>query len=185
MHHHRTAAEAWLHKPLRAFDMLTYQEKLNSLPDDQSRYLFEMQNSARRIITDMRNWNYQRPNAIECRYEEMIADADLLIFDKVLSHLGFDADECEAAKLIIRSNSLFGEIPKKRLAHVRSGQARQWKDMFNTELAKEFLARFGDVLIELGYEADNSWVAPLRSHAHPSSAVRTVGSPNAQILSTK
>jgi hypothetical protein len=41
-HYHGTASEPGLLEPREAFDGLTYQQKINSLPDDQSRYLFEM-----------------------------------------------------------------------------------------------------------------------------------------------
>ncbi len=162
MSYHRTAPERWLHKPKREFDGQSYQEKLNSLPDDHARYLFEMRNSAQRIIHDMRNWDYGRPNAIECRYEELVGDVDLVKFEQILSHLGFDAGDMNVCRDIIRKNSLFGKVTEKKRSHIRSGQARQWEEKFNAELAVEFVSRFGDVLIELGYETDNSWVDRLQ-----------------------
>ncbi|MGD0191539.1 MAG: sulfotransferase domain-containing protein [Rhizomicrobium sp.] len=171
MNYHRTATERWLHKRRREFDGQSYQEKLNSLPDDRSRYMFEMNNSAQRIIQDMRRWDYGRANSIECRYEELVDDVDLVKFDMILSHLGFDTRELDACHDIIRKNSLFGAVTEKKRGHIRSGQARQWEARFDGELAAEFLSRFGDVLIELGYETDNSWADALQ--APPRRVVRT------------
>src|SRR5438477_10494050 len=68
MHYHRSSREQWLKKPKAEFDNVSYQEKLNSLPDDFRRYLFEMQNSGMRTIGAMRRWNYQLPNALEYKY---------------------------------------------------------------------------------------------------------------------
>lgn len=164
-HYHRKAAEPWLHKPNASFGGLTYQGMINSLSDDQSRYLFEMQNSAGRIIRDMRKWNYERPNAIECRYEDLISDPEMSRFGEVLSFLGFEDGELEICREIIRNNSLFGDVQEKNKPHIRSGQARQWEESFNGELAEEFVANFGDVLIELGYEADNSWVDSVKGRS--------------------
>jgi hypothetical protein len=161
MRHHLTAKEAWLHKPMRSFGGLTYQEKINSLPDDQSRYMFEMQNSAKRAIRDIRKWNYAMPNSIECRYEDLIGDVEMTRFTEVLLHLGIEDHELYVCRDIIRNNSLFGKVAKKRQAHIHSGHAQQWKGSFNASLAAEFIERFGDVLIELGYEKDNSWAASL------------------------
>jgi hypothetical protein len=163
MHYHRTAQEPWLHKAKQHFGGLTYQQKINSLPDDQSRYFFEMRNSAKRAIRDMRGWDYSRPNSMECRYEDLIADSEMKRFTEALTHLGFEEHELEICKALIRQHSLFGDLGNH--THVRSGEARQWKSKFNKELAEKFLSVFGDVLIELGYEKDNQWVGLLTPYA--------------------
>jgi len=173
-HYHRTAGESWLHKRKSAFRGLSYQEQLNGLPDDQSRYLFEMRNSAGRVITDMRQWRYGMPNTIECKYEDLIIDIELELFDKVLRHLGLLSDDPETCYAIVRNNSLFGELGKKEVRHVHSGQARQWQRLFNSELAVEFLALFGDVLIRLGYESDDSWVTRLPPWSEQDRAVEDI-----------
>ncbi len=47
------------------------------------------------------------------------------------------------------------------MRHIRSGEARQWPHAFDRRLARLFLARYGDILIHTGYEADDSWVKQL------------------------
>jgi hypothetical protein len=162
MHYHRTADEPWLHKPWRSFDGLTYQEKTNSLQDDHARYIFEMRYSARKTIRAMRKWNYKRTNSFEGRYEDLIADFEAETFTKILRHLGFDDHELESGRQIFQANSLFGMNAKDRRPHIRSGEGQQWKSTFNPDLANEFIAQFGRVLIDLGYEPDNTWIGELR-----------------------
>ncbi|MGD0190893.1 MAG: sulfotransferase domain-containing protein [Rhizomicrobium sp.] len=164
MHYHRAAAEPWLHEPRADFGGKTYQMFANGLPDDQSRYVFEMQHGAGNAIKAMRRWQYDRENTFECRYEDLISDTNSEKFAGVLRHLGFEDDEMTRCRRIFVRNSLFGSRKKKgHSLHVRSGRARQWETTFNAELASAFVDLFGDVLIELGYEPDNSWVATLPS----------------------
>jgi hypothetical protein len=82
-HYHQTSDELWLHKKRRAFDGMTYQEKINSLADDRERYLFELRNSGNRTVKAMQRWNYSLPNAVECRYEDMIEDSEMTLFTRV------------------------------------------------------------------------------------------------------
>jgi hypothetical protein len=162
MRYHRTATEPWLHKKRKPFKGQTYQEKINSLPDDHARYIFEMENSTGRVIRAIREWDYTRSNVMECRYEDLIGDIEMTIFTAALLHLGFEDDELDACRRAIRKNSLFGAVKKENNGeHIHSGEARQWKAMFDQSLAAEFIDRFGDVLIRLGYEKDNSWADSL------------------------
>jgi hypothetical protein len=168
MHYHCTAPEEWLHRKRPMFKGLTYQEKINSLPDDRARYLFEMQHTAGRVIKDMRNWDYNASNSIECRYETLMADIEMVAFSRALTYLGFDDSELDGCRGQIWEHSLFGSLLEKRQdgapsTHIRSGEVRQWPDIFDGNLGQSFLDRFGDVLIELGYENDHSWVQKLPS----------------------
>jgi hypothetical protein len=163
MSYHRKATEPWLHTPKKIFDRMTYQEKLNSLPDDNARYLFEMHNSAGQTIKDMKNWAYGNPNTIECKYEELIEDSDLIIFTNILFHLGFNDENIGICQTVIRNNSIFGKVNKQRKSHIRAGHSKQWREKFSVGMAEEFVSLFGSALVELGYEDDNSWVDELRS----------------------
>lgn len=161
-HYHLTSKEDWLHTPRRSFKGMTYQQKLNTLSDDQSRYLFEMEHSAKWIIRALQEWDYNRRNVLECKYESLVVDVEMLIFDKILLHLGFDASELEKCRAEIWNNSLFGKRQGEISTHIRAGTGRQWPHVFNSNLAEAFVQRFGDVLVTLGYEPDNSWVSKCR-----------------------
>jgi len=161
MHYHRDAREQWLHRPDPDLDGMTYQQKLNSLSDDHSRYLFEMQHNAKRTIKGMRRWNYSLPNAMECKYEDLINDVEMVTFTKMIVHLGFTPDEQNLCRKYFWDRSLFGNAKKIKPGHVKSGSSQQWREAFDRQLAGKFIEEFGDSLIELGYENDNSWIETL------------------------
>jgi hypothetical protein len=159
MNYHRSAKENWLHSPRKVFDGLSYQQKINSLPDDFARYLFEMNKSSKQVIRDMQNWNYNRENGFECKYETLVADRGMELVTQALVHLGFDDKETEVSRSIFWDNSLFGALRDSRSDHIRSGEMRQWPAVFDRRLAEAFTKRFPRVLEDLGYEADDSWIA--------------------------
>jgi hypothetical protein len=173
MHYHRMSREAWLHKPDEKFGGLTYQQKINSFSDERSRYLFEMGNKAEQTISRMTEWDYDRPECFECKYEELMKDTEMSLFTEISRHLGFSDDELEICRQEFFRQSLFGEKRRKetkrepREQHVRSGQSRQWADVFDRDLATAFLSRFPDILVKLGYERDDSWVDNLKIAAAP------------------
>jgi len=163
MHYHCTAKEHWLHVPQKKFGGLTYQVKLNGLPDDRSRYFFEMRHS--RAIVSMLRWNYQRPNAFECKYEDLISDTDMCLFTRILAHLGFSEQELPVCRSAFWRQFIFGGMPEakrnKKTAHIRSGAPQQWPSAFDRGMGEKFVRQFGDVLVRLGYEKDDSWLDKL------------------------
>jgi Sulfotransferase domain len=163
MHYHRKAKESWLHLPDKKFRGMTYQQKINSLPDDRQRYLFEMDNSAGRIIRAMMEWDYNRTECFECKYEVLMEDSEMSLFTVIARHLGFERQELEICRKQFWRHSLFGRKGngKKLSTHVRSGDPRQWANVFDAELAYAFIERFDDALNKLGYEPDNSWARRL------------------------
>jgi hypothetical protein len=157
MHYHCHASEAWLHQSRKGLGGSTYQQKLNALPDQFSRYIFEMERSSKRVIRDMEKWNYQAGNSFECKYEELIADEQMELISRVLVHLGFEEEDLKTCLDIFWENSLFGKLKGSQSHHIRSGALRQWPATFDSRLTAAFLERFPDALVRLGYEPDNSW----------------------------
>jgi len=163
MHYHKTAREPWLHKPKSKYDGMTYQEKLNSLPDDRTRLIWEMDNSGGRTIESMRAWDYSLGKSCEMKYEDLMEDIDAVEFGRVALHLGFAGDEVATCQEEFRKRSLFGRKRPARSVHVRSGESRQWESVYDIGLAQMFIQRFGNVLAELGYEQDDSWLGACRN----------------------
>lgn len=163
MHYHRVSKEHWLHVAREEFGGRTYQQQLNSLPDDRQRYLFEMNRSAKTVIKAMRRWNYGRPTSIECKYEDLIVDTEMSLFTDVVRHLGFSDDELERCREQFWRMSIFGDkaARKGKVTHIRSGDAKQWQLVFDRGLALDFIENFGTVLVRLGYETDHSWIDTL------------------------
>jgi hypothetical protein len=89
MHYHCRASEKWLKRSKREFGGLTYQEKINELPSDHSRYVFEMKQNAGRVIRQMMAWDYTRLNSCEQRYETLICDFEAAAFSSVVAIWAF------------------------------------------------------------------------------------------------
>lgn len=164
MHYHKIAREPWLHKRRTRFDGMTYQEKLNSLPDDRTRLIWEMDNSGGRIVNAMHAWDYSLEKCCEMKYEDLMGDVEAVEFSRVASHLGFDDDEVETCREEFRKRSLFRPRRRSKSTHVRSGKNRQWESVYDEALAQLFVEKFGSVLIALDYEPDNSWIASCRGN---------------------
>lgn len=161
MHYHRKAREGWLHEPSDRFGGQTYQAQINGLATDRARYVFEMDNRAATAIRTMLRWyDSAHGNCLECKYEDLIQDVDMVLFTRVAQHLGFSEDEARACRNAFWNNSLFGGMKERKDAdeHIRSGEAGQWIDVFDKRLAREFARRFNRALVALGYETDKSWI---------------------------
>jgi hypothetical protein len=127
-----------------------------------------MKNSAGRVIRDMSNWDYVVQNSFECRYETLMMDSDMNVVRDIIRHLGFEEGETDSCLRQFWKYSLFGKLREDakvaKSKHIRSGEVTQWKTAFDKDLGRAFLEDFGNVLIELGYERDNSWVDTLPSN---------------------
>ena len=167
MHYHRTSKERWLFVPRAEFGGMDYQTKLNSLATDSERYLFEMANCGQKTLRRMLGWNYRRANGFECKYEDLVQDVDMSLFTRIATHLGFCEDELEVCRDVFWRNAMFGGKARRkgRIHHIRSGEKGQWRTVFDRCLGEEFINRFGDALVKLGYEEDNSWVGCLPRNA--------------------
>ena len=154
--YHGTSKEPWLHEKVLAFGGLTYAEKINSYSSMDDRIAFEMEHDSRRTVADIAAWNYNDSRFYEARYESLLQDHDLHLFHKIFTFLGFPGGSIPVCLRAAYENSLFsGRMAHTR--HVRSGRPEQWRQHLTPPLRKRFVALFGDVLIRLGYEHDDSW----------------------------
>jgi hypothetical protein len=154
--YHQTSEEEWLHTPFEALQGRTYQEALNRCDTLDEKLQFEMEHAGKRTIEAMANWNYAQSSFLELKYEDLIRDTDLTLFRKALTFVGFPESMLPSLLAIAYNNSLFSGQPEKS-GHIRSGAARQWEKYFKGRHKERFLEMFGDVLIRLGYEADDTW----------------------------
>jgi hypothetical protein len=165
MHYHKKSTETWLHEAVPGYDNRTYQRTLNGLKTTLEKYIFEMEHSTGNTIRDMLQWDYDRPNCIEARYEDLRQDKQLHCWSGMMDALGFDSAEQVVCRDLFRKNSLFGNLTLYGSRHVRSGDVAQWKHEFTPELAAAFLERFPSALQVLEYEADDGWVHGLQPDA--------------------
>ena len=161
MHYHKTADEAWLHRTVPGCNDLPYQRRLNAFATPFEQYLFELENASSSTIEDMLDWQYNRANCLEIRYEDLRLDRAMALWSQIVTFLGFDESEQKTCKECIWNHSLFGKAAGLDRGHVRSGDVAQWKREFTPKLAQAFVHRFPDALQELGYEPDDLWVERL------------------------
>lgn len=155
--YHTKSKEKWLHIKRDEFGGLTYQEKINSYESLEDKILFEMENSALRNISKILNWDYNNPKFIEIKYENLINDQQLLLFHEIFAFLGFSGKVIPQLLEIAYNKSLFSGNLTKSL-HLRSGKTNQWKEYFQPIHKAKFMELYGDILIDLGYENDDSWL---------------------------
>ena len=154
--YHAKSDEAWLHQPQKWYGNMTYHQKINSFNTFEERLFFEMDNCASWTINQIAEWDYQQTDMYEVKYEDLIVDRDLFIFHQIFHFLGFTENILLDCMYTAYENSLFsGKV--SALKHIRSGKAQQWKSFFNSAHKSKFKAKFGDLLVHLGYEKDNNW----------------------------
>ena len=93
-------------------------------------------------------------NFLTIRYEDLIADSNLIEVKKICRQLNIPLKETSA---IFMEKSLFGQ-QKPDGEHIRSGKTQQWKTEFNRCIAEEFASLHQGSLETLGYETDTSWI---------------------------
>lgn len=163
MHYHLRSEEKWLHRADPELGGATYQASLAALKTERTRYEFEMRFATARTVKQMLDWNYARSGNFEGRYEELIRDTEGSYFLRAVTLLGFSSEEAQVCVRVFLRNAIFGGRAERKtdFAHVRSGEPEQWRHIFDRELGEAFLARYGDALVRLGYEKDDSWLESL------------------------
>src|ERR1051326_6653307 len=161
LYHEATEEESWILEPRPDLGGISYQAKLKSLSSIRDKFCFEMDNRGGKTLSQMKSWDYENPCFFEIKYENLIQDHELHIFTELFVFLGFKGLSLPLCLEIAWYSSIFsGKVPK-RGKHIRSGAPAQWRSMFTREIAEQFLERFGDILLRLGYERDDSWVESL------------------------
>jgi len=158
--YHLWTEEKWAHVSKQEFGGKSYLEYLNSLSKEEG-LLVEMMRFANYDLRHMVAWDYQDPNFIEIRYENLIAD-EIGEFRRLFRHFGFSQVAIETSLRLARVFSFERQAHRKigqvqTGAHLRCGLTGQWRNVFGNRhrrLAKELL---GTALIKLGYESSLDW----------------------------
>jgi hypothetical protein len=166
--YHQKSTENFLLRPWRrATGTTTYQDHIKSFESFEAQATFEMSAYSAKVFADMNAWDYDKPNCIELKYEDLIVDRDMVLFRRVFEAAGLDASQTVEALEEVWNNSLFGVLAEVKLQkavveegthHIRSGKTSQWRKHFTPELAAAFHSKYQPLLERLGYETDGSWV---------------------------
>ena len=151
--YHRTTEESWARRPDRRFGGMSYQEYLLSLDEHEGLHA-EIDFQVNGPVAAMAAWDYGRPEFLELRYEDVVAD-ESEAFERLFRWYGFSDKAVGAGVEAAESLSL--HRGGARPTHVRWGWPGEWRE----RLAPDHVARFkemtGDLMIRLGYEQDPDW----------------------------
>lgn len=171
--YHKWCKEPWAHETMDAafvdkFNLdksivrqsamgKTYQEFLNTLNDIEGLKL-EMSLRASHFNT-MLHWNYKNPNILELKYEDIFGN-EIETFERVFLHHGFRRGTIKQCLKIVKKHS-FNALKKKGKTggqkHASKGTTKQWQKLLPDEIKNIFKDKYGDLLIDLGYEKDRNW----------------------------
>ncbi|MFN2196940.1 MAG: sulfotransferase domain-containing protein [Anaerolineales bacterium] len=97
----------------------------------------------------------QIPEVLSMRFEDLILERETAL-NRILDYLeqrGFVPQATRAAAVA----ALGLAIQPKKSGTFRKGQPGNWREHFTAENIKTFKAATGDLLVQLGYEADGNW----------------------------
>ena len=157
--YHLWTNEDWAHIHRKEYGNLSYQQYLNSLDQDEG-ILAEIKRSINNI-REMAAWNYNNPNFIEIKYEDLITN-EQAVFYQIFKKYGFNEEAIQTSLKIAEGFSFknmakraVGE--KKKKSHLRSGKPGEWKTLFNEKHKSYFKELTRDAIVKLGYEISNDW----------------------------
>lgn len=150
--YHSHSDEPWLHVAQDEFDGLTYQQKINSIESTDDRMRFEMEHSSGQVIRGMGKFD-GKVNFVDLKYEELMADVDLVRWHEASIHLDLHGEEILHSLTAFWERSLFGGLkrPTGEKSHVQDGRSEQWRRKMSPTILSECEERFGEVIAKLGY----------------------------------
>ena len=149
--------ESWKAEYLRSLGGRSYQQNLRALPQAEG-LLFEMHHYAGWTIDSMRAWDYGREDVLEVRFEDLMAEFDAG-FRCIFSWLGLSAEQRDAALELAAHHDLGRKSREeiRQIEHVSAAETSKWRAYFEPQHKNAFRARFGEVLVDLGYETGDDW----------------------------
>lgn len=150
--YHQKGVERPMHIPMFQGG-LSYQQKICSYESQSDRLLFEMEHYSAGTIRDMINWDYNNPQFLELKYEDLIDDHEK--FWDIFVFLGFN--RVDTLMKIAAANHKDAKVAVREKKHIRSGQSGQWKKYFTNVHKTKFKELFGSIAVDLGYEDTNDW----------------------------
>ena len=162
--YHKTTKEGWANRKIKKLDKMTYKEILNSL-NEKDGIIFEMKNtlyleSSKNTIMDMYNWDYENPNFMEFKYEDLMNNYNGTLAN-MFKHYGFTKDMIRTSLIIAAEYNIRKKDEKdlQKNGHItnKSIDLDKWKTYFNNpELIHKFRRIYPiDIFDKIGYPVDN------------------------------
>jgi len=162
--YHKTTKESWANSKIKKLNKMTYKEILNSLSEKDG-LIFEMKNtlyleSSKNTIMDIYNWDYEMPNFMEFKYEDLMTNYNGTLAN-MFKHYGFTKDMIHTALIISAEYNIRKKNDKdlQKNGHItnKSIDLDKWKTYFNeSELIQKFRTIYpADIFDKIGYPVDN------------------------------
>ncbi|KZX55157.1 hypothetical protein A3709_09230 [Halioglobus sp. HI00S01] len=135
---------------MKKFHGQTYQQAINSLPDENARYQFEMRHSAAKTINDMASFKAW-PFFKTFEFETLMEDTSFVSFTQLFSHLGLEGKEVIWALESVYQHSIFGELQRDSSTHIQSDGKTVYGIDWNSETIQLFSELFAEATQTLGF----------------------------------
>ena len=162
--YHKTTKEGWANRKIKSLNKMTYKEILNNL-NDKDGLIFEMKNtlyieSSKNTIMDMYNWDYENPDFLEFKYEDLMLNYNGTLAN-MFKHYGFTKEMIHTALIIAAEYNIRKKDEKdlQKNVHItnKSIDLDKWKIYFNDlELIQKFRRIYPtEIFDKIGYPVDN------------------------------
>jgi hypothetical protein len=131
-------------------------------PLDGLTYLMDESQFFQRIVRELADWNYDTERFYETSFERLTTDP-AKEFGAIFSFLGIPVERSDLTAILQqnRFENLKADWrtrnPGAGVNHYRSGVAGDWKNHLVGKPKMLFRRRYGDLLIQLGYENEEAW----------------------------
>jgi hypothetical protein len=139
-----------------------WRERLESVPEREG-LMLELEDRVYQFRA-MLNWDYQQPNVLELRMEDITVHADeavprILEFLGLSRHPGLDDTVVQGIVEAGAFSQLAGREPgvEDVTSHYRKGVAGDWVNHFAPEHVAYFKEHYNALLLKLGYETSADW----------------------------
>jgi hypothetical protein len=162
--YHKTTKEGWANRKIKKLEKMTYKEILNSISEKDG-IIFEMKNtlyleSSKNTIMDIYNWDYELPNFLEFKYEDLMSNYNGTLAN-MFKHYGFTKKMIHTSLIIAAEYNIRKKDEKdlQKNGHItnKSIDLDKWKTYFNNpELIQKFRRIYPiDIFDKIGYPVDN------------------------------
>jgi len=161
--YHRRTDEEWCREPNPDHndlpDDVSYQAHLNAAEKEEG-LIYEMDHVSGRVIEDMATWDYDRPECLEMRFEDIVGN-ERSAFDSLFHWYGIRPGHARRILRWVQRYSRQGRPGWRALLpnrHIRStSYVGNWKEHFTPEVKRAFKERYQAALETLGYESSADW----------------------------
>jgi lipopolysaccharide transport system ATP-binding protein len=135
---------------------------LNQIQTEEEGLLFVIGERGQASANIQKSWLNVRKSgeALYLRYEDLIAN-EQEEFAKIVDYCRIDVSRSKLTGIVNENsfNKRSGRKPGQEdvSSHYRKGVSGDWKSHFTDRIKKEFKDKFGQLLIDTGYEKDLNW----------------------------